>query len=339
MAARRSGYAALAWSAAAHAAIFAALAGFVRVGGEHETRPPPPSVVWMEAFQIDAPRLSGPADASAPIEASEPIEASGVTGASAPAAPAAPAASAPREPAAASDDERAALESLPSADDFAPPPSVDGPEPSRRIDDPEPIAEAEPTPERSAADDVPPASSESDSEGSAPDAPVPAAGQDTREPTSPPVRDERAPAYVVTDEDLDEAWRAALEQSRAQREYPSFSLDDVVPAPRPAEPGPAESVFERAEEFGSAPRSVMSPGKARSHFGQRLARLCNALTGGFGLMGLVAFCADHQETAKLFAHLKPAYLRARPECVEVDAPSPVADGGSAVNCRLVVDEQ
>ncbi|MFO7285259.1 MAG: hypothetical protein LOD94_01180 [Gammaproteobacteria bacterium] len=152
-------------------------------------------------------------------------------------------------------------------------------------------------------------------------------------------------AYTVREVDLDEAWRAALEQTREERRrqevYRSFSLDDLLPEPVPPEDPtrPEESVFETAKR-ADRPPSALSPGKARSRLGQRLARLCNELTGGgFSVLGLASLCADEEALPKLFAHLKPEYLRARPECTEVDAPSPIDGEGAAVKCRLVLDEE
>lgn len=219
-------------------------------------------------------------------------------------------------------------------------------------DEPEPPEAAEAVDER-VTDDPPAAEPGDDREPSGDEMPAPPDEARAERPADAPAEDE-APAdapddarerprrvYTVRDVDIDDAWRAALEQTREQRRqqdgYRSFSLDDVLPAPEPEEPGPAESVFETAKQANRAP-SVLAPGKASTRFGQRLARLCNELTGGFSLMGFAAVCADQEALPKLFAHLKPEYLRARPECTEVDAPSAIAGEGNAVKCRLVLDD-
>lgn len=164
-------------------------------------------------------------------------------------------------------------------------------------------------------------------------------------PSDDEARGRPSRAYTVREVGLDEAWRAALEQTREARRmedaYRSFSLDDVMPEPVPPEDPtrPSESVFETAKE-ANRPPSALSPGKARSRLGQRLAQLCNELTGGgLGVMGLASLCADEEALPKLFAHLKPEYLRARPECTEVDAPSPIDGESAAVKCRLVLDDE
>lgn len=212
----------------------------------------------------------------------------------------------------------------------------------------EPAAEAEPSDDE--ASDTAPDEARAERSADAPieddaaedEAAEASAGPRAEEPDAPDTTERPRRAYTVRDVDIDDAWQAALEQTREQQRqqegYRSFSLDDVLPAPEPVEPGPAESVFETAKK-ANRPPSVLSPGKASSRLGQRLARLCNELTGGFSLMGLASICADQEALPKLFAHLKPEYLRARPVCTEVDAPSPIDGEANAVKCRLVLDEE
>ena len=82
-------------------------------------------------------------------------------------------------------------------------------------------------------------------------------------------------------------------------------------------------VLTEAQRFGSrGGPSILSPNNARTRVGRALADFCNALTGGFGIslggLSLGSVCAEPGESAKLFAHLKPAYLRSRPVCTEVE---------------------
>jgi hypothetical protein len=75
-----------------------------------------------------------------------------------------------------------------------------------------------------------------------------------------------------------------------------------------------------------------------------VSALCNALTGGFSLMGWGSFCAGPAdgEPSGLFPEVRPAYLDLMPECVDtrdtapalaLEAPFPT------VKCRLVMPEE
>src|SRR5690606_40984888 len=77
-----------------------------------------------------------------------------------------------------------------------------------------------------------------------------------------------------------------------------------------------------------------------TRIGGALAELCNALTGGFGLgfggRNFASVCAEQGESPKLFAHLKPAYLRSRPVCREVQTGTAAADTEApTIKCELV----
>lgn len=222
-------------------------------------------------------------------------------------------------------------ESVPTPAETVPPP----PEPVPPPPEPAPRADTErsddePRPERPPAED---------------DAAAEAAPAPEPERAAPSTEDDRVSSFVVTEADLEEAWQRALEAMREQREreerYLTFSLDDLVEAPPPEEPGPEESIFEAAERYrGGGGRSVLSPGAARTRVGRALAEFCNALTGGFalGLAGfnLATFCADPGESAKLFAHIKPSYLRSRPVCREVVTATATADADTpTIKCELV----
>ncbi len=218
------------------------------------------------------------------------------------------------------------------------------PESAETVDDaPAPGEPAADGAEKAGEPDEARAEHATDEEDSADGAAAPAETLPAEEPdASSDASDRPRRTYTVRDVDIGDAWRAALEQTREEQRrqaaYRAFSLDDVRPAPLPEEPGPKESVFETAKK-ADRPASVLSPGSARTRLGQRLARLCNELTGGFSLMGLAAVCADQEALPKLFAHLKPEYLRARPECTEVDAPSAIDAERNAIKCRLVLDDE
>jgi hypothetical protein len=189
-----------------------------------------------------------------------------------------------------------------------------------------------------------------------PPAPAPRAADVVVEP---PVTVERtAPEPVPTTpvppapsaEELEEARQRAAEQvvteRSAENEYLTFSIDDIAP-PRPEpEPKPARSIFDGGGERGGG-RSVATVGQQRTRFGRKLAELCNALTGGFGVgfqgFGLFSACASpDSEPSGLFPEVRPAYLDLMPECVDtrdtapalaLEAPFPT------VKCRLVGQEE
>jgi hypothetical protein len=144
--------------------------------------------------------------------------------------------------------------------------------------------------------------------------------------------------------ELDEARQRAAEEviaaRSAENEYLTFSMDDVAP-PRPAKREPKPSIFDGG--FGDGPSrgpNVGQAGQARTRFGHKLSALCNALTGGFSLMGWGSFCAGAADggLTGLFPEVRPDYLDLMPECVDtrdtapalaLEAPFPT------VKCRLV----
>jgi hypothetical protein len=151
-----------------------------------------------------------------------------------------------------------------------------------------------------------------------------------------------APAPVV---DLDEARRRAARDvvtERAESAYMTFSLDDVAP-PRPEKPDePERSIFDGTG--GPRGPSVGQLGQARTKFGHRVAALCNALTGGFSLMGWGSFCAGPADggPSGLFPEVRPADLDLMPECVDTrdTAPALALEAPfSTVKCRLVMPDE
>ena len=81
-------------------------------------------------------------------------------------------------------------------------------------------------------------------------------------------------------------------------------------------------------------------GQSRTKVGAKLASICNALTGGFSLMGWGSFCAGPSDggPSGLFPEVRPAYLDLMPECVDTrdTAPALALEAPfSTVKCRLV----
>jgi len=131
-----------------------------------------------------------------------------------------------------------------------------------------------------------------------------------------------------------------VEQREREREgnYLTFSIGDVAP-PRPEEElEPARSIFDGGGA-GSRGPTVGQLGQARTRFGHRVSALCNALTGGFSLMGWGSFCAQgDDEPSGLLPELMPAYLQLQPECVETQSPDALSEEQSPFptnKCRLV----
>jgi hypothetical protein len=103
----------------------------------------------------------------------------------------------------------------------------------------------------------------------------------------------------------------------------------------------------------SGPR-LLTPNKSNSAFVQRLARLCNDLTGGglgfgfsfFGLGGITGVvCAEDNARRDIFASVKPEYLKKLPDCREVAintdafADEDLPEELSAIKCRLVYKDE
>jgi hypothetical protein len=71
-----------------------------------------------------------------------------------------------------------------------------------------------------------------------------------------------------------------------------------------------------------------------------LSELCNALTGGFSLMGFGSFCGKaDDEPSGLFPEVRPQYLDLMPECVETRPDAAEPSPFPTVKCRLVKPEE
>jgi hypothetical protein len=147
-------------------------------------------------------------------------------------------------------------------------------------------------------------------------APVPVA--DERSPTAPAPESPAPPPEVDWEKERHDAVRDVLEGRATQREYLTFSIDDLVEEPKPVDPLPLPLVVDNC---------VIVKG--------RLARFAALMMGR---------CV-REARADLFAAIKPAYLKARPVCIETRPDNPgsfLSDGReiSTVKCELVaVDDE
>jgi hypothetical protein len=210
----------------------------------------------------------------------------------------------------------------PEPDPPAEPPTVNVVTPPAEIPPESPAAA--PAPERATTE---PAPSEPAAQGAEQPLPVP----------DPPER-----PRVLTRSDLDEARRRAVTDVLARRarasEFAPLSAEDLMEArPPPEAPRPTRSIFD-TRSSGSR-RSAFAPGQARTRLGHRLASFCNALTGGYGVLGFGSFSArPNNEPSGLFPELMPEYLKLMPDCVETRPLGPLLAEASefpTVKCRLV----
>jgi len=153
----------------------------------------------------------------------------------------------------------------------------------------------------------------------------------------------RSPTDIDFEEERRRAANQVITARTAKPEYLTFSIDDVA-APRP-EPEPEKlSIFDGTGASATRGPTAGQVGQARTKFGQKMTSLCNALTGGFSLMGWGSFCAGptESEPSGLYPEIRPEYLDLMPECVDtrdtapelaLDAPFPT------VKCRLVEPDE
>jgi hypothetical protein len=200
---------------------------------------------------------------------------------------------------------------------------------------------------------VPQAREEPASEREPAPAPAPRAVQPVPQPTvvveppptvAPEPSAETAPApsaFIDFDEERRRAANEVVTAHSDDKEYLTFSMDDLVePRPKPEPHKP--SIFDGTG--ASKGPNVGQLGQARTKFGQHMSALCNALTGGFSLMGWGSSCASPSDggLSGLFPEIRPAYLDLMPECVDTfdtapelarEAPFPT------IKCRLVMPEE
>jgi hypothetical protein len=205
---------------------------------------------------------------------------------------------------------------------------------------PAPVQEPEPAPPDAREPPLP-----------APPPPAPVPTPRAAEPVAPPAtvvvpaEVEPAPPPVVpppSSADLMNARERAAQDVVSERstedEYLTFSIDDVA-VPRPEPEPDVPSIFDGGAG-GSRGPSVGQVGQSRTKFGHRMSSLCNALTGGFSLLGWGSFCGGPPDggPSGLFPEVRPDYLDLMPECVDtrdtapalaLEAPFPT------IKCRLV----
>src|SRR5690606_34472737 len=151
-------------------------------------------------------------------------------------------------------------------------------------------------------------------------------------------------SIIVRDVDWEEERRRAVERvseqvARAER-YSTFSAGDMVEEETVGQTSSADRIFEASGSGRS--RGLLKPGSSGGPVGRKITALCDVL-GGIGLFGVSSICAQPGERAALFADIKPAYLRSRPECTEVpgaEAPAGIeaGRGDPTVKCRLVPED-
>jgi hypothetical protein len=227
--------------------------------------------------------------------------------------------------------------------------------PRPRPAEPPPEAPVEDTPERASAESAPevevitepPPEPAPPEETPSPPAQAQVADTEPKQTVDEDAASAETPmAPLVADLDLESlteltvaAVRGELERESGRITFSTGDGDGDADSARP-EPG---AIFD-------APRSprvnAMSPGQARTRVGRFAAELCNALTGGFSLGGLlgplgVTMCSDESVYGTYFAHLKPDYMLKRPVCEEPESLDPLMaeisrrNGIPTTKCRLV----
>lgn len=213
--------------------------------------------------------------------------------------------------------------------------------PPAPIEQPEPALEPIELPDRSARELI------------RQDQPEPAEIADAEAPPDSLSEAEPAPEQLplVPDEvEFEEVHRDAVARvvDSLQDEFnqPRFVITEDGETVAPAEEDPFGDgidldLFERAERLPS--NGALTPGRGSSRIGNRVAELCNSLTGGFSLFGIVNVCADPAARADLFGHLRPEYMESVPLCTaEEDLEVDVVQTGSTtvgeMKCVLVPRE-
>jgi hypothetical protein len=141
------------------------------------------------------------------------------------------------------------------------------------------------------------------------------------------------------------------EQARMDRS-PTFSFNDIIPKSPPKEDDPMEHLFDGGDGGSPAGRSVLGVGQSRTKVGRFLSDLCNALTGGVSVFGVMSLCARDTTGPYAASPLRPAYLKKLPVCEEVVLASPPmqpAEGASTssadpsatstIKCRLLTEAE
>jgi hypothetical protein len=214
--------------------------------------------------------------------------------------------------------------------------------PFERIPEPSVPPEAEPPvpavrPEREPLEAEPPAQAE---QTDPPALSVEDEGASTASPS------DRRGAYLAPGIDWEiERQRAVARVLEELLRQETFSTGDSEEAP----PNPREHLFDNPSRGSRSGRgSVLQPGRARSRFLNRVAELCNALTGGGIGIGFAGFalgsaCTEPGPTADFFADIRPDALNSLPECAEPEDLPALAierrDEIPTIKCRLVLKDE
>ena len=175
------------------------------------------------------------------------------------------------------------------------------------------------------------------------DAPAPEGASGADEPE--PVDTEQATAPRIDwERERRNAVRQSLEAQAREDGRITFLPEELFEKPAAEPPNPREKMFDSPQR-GPA-RAALTPGQGRSHFANRVAAFCHALTGGFGIsffgFGGIALCAEAGPGADFFADIRPAYMESLPVCVETRDPLLNPEGSNefpTIKCRLVPKDE
>jgi hypothetical protein len=148
------------------------------------------------------------------------------------------------------------------------------------------------------------------------------------------------PPDIDWEQERTNAVKRVLEAQARENGRIAFSSEELFEEPEAEPPNPREHIFDSPRRGPS--RSALTPGQGRSRFANRVAALCNALTGGAGIFGLGSICADAGPGADFFADIRPAYMESLPVCVETRDPllNPVGSNEfPTIKCRLVPKDE
>jgi hypothetical protein len=226
-----------------------------------------------------------------------------------------------------------------------PPPASDV---AAAVPPPEPQSAAAPQPEaqaaapepepRPAAAPQPAAPPPARAQRAEPGPPVPPTAAPSSAPSVPEQR--TVPAPPRTD------WEAERRRALAALSIEgAHKRDFSAPTAPPADDDfgrhgpPTGAIFDPHAADGSA----LAPGQARTRLGNALRGACNALMGGFSILGFGRFCADSRPTNYLILDVRPDYLLGLPECTDVAADAPQFEARDGIpfrsaKCKLVPKE-
>jgi hypothetical protein len=153
------------------------------------------------------------------------------------------------------------------------------------------------------------------------------------------------PPVIDWDQERTNAVKRVLEAQAREQGRITFSSEELFEEPEVDLPNPREHIFDSPQR--GPRRSALTPGQGRSRFANRVAALCNALTGGglgitlFGF-GAGTICAEAGPGADFFADIRPAYMESLPVCVETRDPLLNPEGSNVfptIKCRLVEKDE